>query len=323
MMRATYFLFTIVSNRASLFIYLLGLALKSSSALSARTLAGYATATEPATASATEAIGINGIKQAILDTFEPFVIEYVSKASSKLVEKLNVVPLHYAFKLNSATPAQLNQLTAENLYNTIARLEDPYIKEWKKNGKDEQKWYASLRSCYGSVETAIYCWNELKQAGIYPNKEFYKLLTDIEARAGHVAGAGYTVGELTWNHKKDKPDDEIHNILLRMGIDLKDWRLANEQMQLMKHMGFKPDPALVAKVDELEKTWDHDGFAKWAFENGPKPQCVIDMENEVYGRLKAQTCAMPYSPEPLAKRFARLRKTGYIPEHLLTLPDQQ
>jgi len=270
------------------------------------------------------AVGVNGIKEVILHSFEPQVFDFISKADNKLVQKLNLVPVHYAFKLNSATPQQLRQLTAENLYDTIASLEDPWLKEWKKNGDDVNKWHQSLKTCYGSLENAVYCWNEIKCAGIYPNRELYKTMIDIEARAGHIQGAGHTAGELTWNHRQDKPDDEMHNILLRMGLDLKDWRLANEQMQLMQVMGFKPDPQLVSRVHDLERTWDHAGFANWAFSNGPKPQCMIDVENEVYGRMRAQTCNMPYSPEPLAKRFARLRALGtnWIPEQYLTLPSQ-
>lgn len=268
------------------------------------------------------AYGVNGIKQSLLDTFEPRVFDYFSKADVKMVQKLNVLPQWAAFKLNSATNEQLKKLQAETLWETVATLEDPWIKEWKKNGSDPDLWLASLKTCYGSIETANYCWRMMKVHNVFPMRPHYKVMIDIEARAGHIEGAGTTAGELRWNNNRDKPDDEVYNILLRMGLDLKDWRLANDQYLVMKSLGYKPDPALEARLQELGKVWDMDVFSEYILQGGPKPAFLEEAENEVINRLKVALCGMPFSPEPLEKRFARLRTTGYYPEELLQLPQR-
>ena len=55
----------------------------------------------------------------------------------------------------------------------------------------------------------------------------------------------------------------------------------------------------------------------------PQIHSLQEVENEVYTRMKVQTCALPFSPEPIAKRFERLRKYNFIPEQFLVVPEKK
>lgn len=264
-----------------------------------------------------EAVGENGIKQSILDCLTPRVKQYVLKGDQKLVERLNATYPYYAFKLNTASEEQLKQMQATNLYETIANCKVPWDKEWESNGSDSAKWLTSLKTCVGSVETAIYCWRAMRIAGVYPGVEHYKAMMDIEAYAGHYDAAGYTLGELSERHQFAKPDAECYSILLRMGLDLKDWRIAYTQIKIMEKERYPVPAELKARFEDLQKVWDHDAYINWAFKDGAKPQFIVESEEEILKRLKASMCFMPYSVESRQQRYDRLKSLNILPEEVL------
>lgn len=247
------------------------------------------------------------------------VINVIQKSDTKLVDKLNTIPVEYSFKLNSASAEELNALNVDNVYSIIGRLDDPWVKEWSKNGNNPDKWMKSLKQQYGSVDNCLYCFRLMKCYGVYPALEHYKVAIDILARCGHVFGVSELLGELATRHISAKPDAEVYNIVLRMAVEIKDYPRAKYLVKYMRENNFDVNPELIKSAQELQQKWNHDAYVQWALYDGPKPEFVKEMESEIERRLSATMNGKQFSTETLEQKNKRLAPLGIVPEEYLKL----
>eukprot|EP00761_Pharyngomonas_kirbyi_P011334 gb/GECH01011359.1/.p1 GENE.gb/GECH01011359.1/~~gb/GECH01011359.1/.p1 ORF type:complete len:292 (+),score=56.72 gb/GECH01011359.1/:1-876(+) len=245
------------------------------------------------------------------------VLGVIEKSDTKLVDKLNTIPTDYSFKLNSASAEELNALNVDNVYSIIGRLDDPWVKEWSKNGNDPTKWLNSLKQQYGSVDNCLYCFRLMKCFGVYPSLEHYKVAIDILARCAYVYGVSEILGELATRHEHAKPDGEVYGIVLRMAVETKDYPRAKYMVKFMRENNYEIDNEVLEGAKELQKKWDHDAYVQYTLYDAAKPDFVKDMETEIQNRLTATMSSKQYSTETLQQRYERLAPMGIIPDECL------
>jgi len=177
---------------------------------------------------------------------KPSVLNFLDKKVDDLLKtKINLIGFKVAARLNCASTLLLKQITGENLIRVLKnQTKEPWNYYWVdvlKNGKDPNKWGASLKEIekLNAPIVADFCFMSMTQNGVYPQVEHYNVIFRLFAKYGLVRIMFEYYDDLSRANEHYKPNDDSLNAFLFAFIQRGEFYFENKHVEFKKKKNTK------------------------------------------------------------------------------------
>jgi len=167
----------------------------------------------------------------------------------------------------------------------------------KKNGSDSQKWLESLKELDRENNPLVLdiCFRRMYsvQGGDAHRKtEHVNLIMNAKAREGRLYDIAHHFDYLKRSSLGNKLNEESYNAVAQCVLNLKEYQLADLIYRHYENSAkkFPISPNILQELKEAAGKMDYAGFAKWAYENGPKPAQAVE-KAEIIKKFKENIMA--------------------------------
>jgi len=165
-----------------------------------------------------------------------------------------------------------------------------YWFEEKKNGKDENKWLASLEELLADQNPFVldFCYRTMFApfgGFIQRNTQHVNVVLKAKAKEGKLVDMGFVFDSLKRCNLKHKVDLESYRQVVRCVINLKEYQLAQLIHELMEKKKYKIsdkisfDEELKNELRDAASKADFPGYTNWVYKDGALPNLEIEKES--------------------------------------------